>query len=119
MYKPAELFNGSAGYFILFTYPELFLNINEKSSRCRSRRSEPYWKIYFTKSCVPGDMDSRQYSRIRPLMQKLTDAEGDLRATPDDAGRAELDAFANANMDLNLLIMKLSFYMDYFDCQEH
>jgi len=23
------------------------------------------------------------------------------------------------NMDLNRLIMKLSFYMDYFDCQEH
>ena len=76
-------------------------------------------KIYFTKSCAPGNIDSRQDSRIRPLMQRLSDAEGDLRATPDDAGREKPCAFANANMDLNRLIMKLSFYMDYFDCQEH
>ena len=57
----------------------------------------------------PCDMDGRRDPRIQPLMQKLTDAEDALRATLDDAGKKKLDAFANANIDLNLLMMKLAF----------
>lgn len=54
-------------------------------------------------------MDGRWDPRIQPLMQKLTDAEDALRATLDDAGKEKLDAISNANIDLNLLMMKLAF----------
>ncbi len=64
--------------------------------------------LFYGNLC-PCDMDSRQNSCIRPLMQRLTDAEGDLRATLNDAGRKKVDTFSNANMDLNRLMMKLSF----------
>lgn len=57
----------------------------------------------------PCDLDSRRDPRIRPLIQKLTDAEDTLRSTLDDTDREKADAFANANADLNLLMMKLAF----------
>jgi len=57
----------------------------------------------------PCDMDGRRDPRIQPLMQELTAAEDALRATLNDAGKEKLDAFANASIDLNLLMMKLSF----------
>ena len=57
----------------------------------------------------PCDLDSRRDPRIRPLMQKLSDAEDDLRLTLDGADKKKLDAFSNANADLNLLMMKLAF----------
>lgn len=57
----------------------------------------------------PCDMNGRRDPRIQPLMQKLTDAEDAVRSTSDDAGREKVDTFANANMDLNLLMMKLAF----------
>lgn len=64
--------------------------------------------LFYGNLC-PCDMDIRQDPRIRPLMQRLSDAEDVLRSTLDDAGREKVDAFANANMDLNLLMMKLAF----------
>ena len=57
----------------------------------------------------PCDLDSRRDPRIPPLMQKLADAEDALGSTLDDAGKKQLDTFANANADLNLLMMKLAF----------
>ncbi|WP_312612930.1 DUF6809 family protein [Oscillibacter sp.] len=57
----------------------------------------------------PCDLDSRRDPRIRPLMQNLADAEDALGSTLDGTGKKQLDAFANANADLNLLMMKLAF----------
>lgn len=57
----------------------------------------------------PCDLDSRRDPRIQPLMQKVSEMEDTLRdGLPDDA-REKLDAFANANIALNLLMMDLAF----------
>lgn len=57
----------------------------------------------------PCDLDSRRDPRIRPLMQKLSDAEDALRDSLPAEAKEKLDAFANANIALSLLMMELAF----------
>lgn len=63
----------------------------------------------FYGNLTPCDMDRRRDTRIQPLLQKVADTEDALRVGLPDEGKEKLDAFANANTVLNLLMMDLAF----------